>query len=111
MRHSIRRTLAVLCVAGAMAAGFGVAPAAASDPLNVTLSCQPDANMCQAYASGGSGSYTFTWTNASEYYSEPGYSEAYPHCFDYVSGLLVRVKVTDGTGATDTAQWPMACNE
>ncbi len=109
MRHSILRTLIVLCVAGVLAAGSGVAPAAASNPLDVTLSCLPDALLCEAYASGGSGSYTFTWTNASEYYTEPGYSEAYPHCFDYVSGLLIKVKVTDSTGATDTAQRSMAC--
>lgn len=109
MRHPILRTFAALCIAGTVGAG---APATTLDAsaLSVSLSCEFDGHTCYAYASGGTGGYSFSWTKATEYYSEPGYSEALAHCGDYIGGVYIRVTVTDGLGATATAGRGVECN-
>lgn len=111
MRVTTLRILSVLGVAGAVAAGAPTLAARTdASALSVSLYCIDDSFTCDAYASGGSGGYSFTWTSATEYYSEPGYSAATPHCSDYIGGVYVRVKVTDGLGATATAGEGVNCN-
>jgi hypothetical protein len=114
MRLMILRTLLALGAAGSVAAG-APAPAPTSTrvdavALSVSLSCELDGHTCYAYASGGTGGYSFSWTKATEYYSEPSYSEAIAHCGDYIGGVYVRVTVTDGLGATATAGRGVECN-
>ncbi|HEX8430529.1 MAG TPA: hypothetical protein VF625_04545 [Longimicrobium sp.] len=125
MRMSIARTLAVLLVTAAGAAGCGDLPTEAttsavpSGPsrstgtaLAVTLgSCRYQG--CIATASGGTGvDYSFTWINAVENNDENGWSLAYPGCpFGYPlpTYTSIGVTVTDSSGATATVYKEVYC--
>lgn len=109
MRLPILRTLSALAVAGSIGAGAPVTQKTSS-ALSVTLICVDDAFSCEAYASGGSGVYNFTWTQAYEYERDGAYSAATPACTDYIGGLYVRVTVTDSNGATATRGDGVNCN-
>lgn len=85
------------------------APAAPTQAISVSLYCEGDAIFCVAAASGGTGAYTFTWTNANVGYTSGNYSEASPHCWSGHSQFTVRVTVTDGTGASATASRYFVC--
>ena len=87
-------------------------PSAAPVPaeaISVSLYCESDAIFCQAIASGGTGPYTFVWTNANEGYTEGSSSEAAPQCWSGHNKFTVSVTVTDGLGATGTASQYFVC--
>lgn len=105
MWHPILRTLCAVALAGSLgeAAPTSVATAPlVTSTLSVELSCRDDGSSCEAYATGGSGGYTFTWTNAIEWRNEYGYSAAIPQCTEIMRGVFVQVTVADSAGGTTT---------
>jgi hypothetical protein len=76
--------------------------------LSVTMSCQSDASLCEAIASGGTGGYTWTWYGADETGGEEDSSVAVPHCWGN-SEIRVRVQVTDGNAAFATTSRLVSC--
>lgn len=125
MRHTRFPTLLGLLVA-ALAAGCGDAPTGVSPasaritangtaPLAVHLYCSVLSSTwydCIAYGSGGSGSgYSFTWTNASEYFDDEdyGHSWAGAECPRYGPYISLTVTVRDSNGATATASRSLPC--
>lgn len=84
----------------------------AAAPLSVTLNCDP--MICEAWADGGTGVYSFSWENASEQGEHGAFSSADPYCLPG-SGpgawyTYVRVTVTDSSGATATTfPYPLDC--
>ena len=117
MRTSTFRLVATLLVAGGFAAGNSRIATAAdatahADPLSVSLYC--DELNCDAYATGGSGSgYTFSWAGAVENYESGSSSSAsYMQCGGVTTPQYRRVgvTVTDGAGATASAQALGQCN-
>lgn len=102
---------AALLAAG-LGAGWPEARASGAAPLSVTLDCGDP--VCVAEAAGGTGSYSFTWTNAHERYDSNGFSTADPICPGYPdfpdSYVYVSVTVTDSSGATASAgPYPVSC--
>jgi hypothetical protein len=69
-------------------------------PLTVSLICE---SFCEAFASGGSGSDTFTWTHATEGFHDDSYSSATVQCPGNTHRVVVGVTVTDASAATATA--------
>jgi hypothetical protein len=96
---------ALTAIPGAGRAETHAAPAA----ISVNLQCTSDSITCEAVAWGGTGAYSFVWTNAEEGYTEGSYSEAAPHCWSGHSKFTVSVTVTDGLGATGTASRYFVC--
>lgn len=138
MRIPSFRSLALLALAGAFAAGCRDAsrtPVAPDDPLQpvavtdrtqppafplvVDMECQANGGdqTCAAAASGGSGTgYSFTWTNShgytSEYYDQDGYSEAEAACYGSYgqeTWATVTATVTDSNGATASKSRMVSC--
>ncbi len=109
MRSIAARTLVALCATGIFASRSDAATGSiSSDPLTVYITCQY--SMCQAEASGGSGTgYSFAWTRAVEHYDADGYSEAAAVCTTY-RGTYVQVTVTDSNGSTASAG-AVTCDE
>lgn len=63
-----------------------------------TMYCEP-LGACEAWASGGTGGYSFTWTNAIEGDDYNGYSQAAPKCYSSNFTITVTATVTDSSGA------------
>jgi hypothetical protein len=85
----------------------------ASEPVDgpiVSLSCAHSPNICEATASGGSGTgYSFTWsTNAFEQHDADGYSWAYFACA-VSTNLVISVTVSDSNGATASTSRTQYC--
>jgi subtilisin family serine protease len=89
-------------------------------PLTVTIGCSylySTTYDCTAQASGGTGTYTFTWYGTvSVYYTQGNTSKAYANCYKNYSGgypssgyLSVGVQVTDSGGATASASGSRSC--
>ncbi|HEX6095006.1 MAG TPA: hypothetical protein VF432_01685 [Thermoanaerobaculia bacterium] len=85
------------------------APAVRTTGITVTMYCTSDSITCEAVATGGSGGYSFAWTNAELGYTEGNYSEAAPQCWSGHNKFTVSVTVTDGLGATGTASKYFVC--
>ena len=83
-------------------------PPPGSTPLSVSVYCEAEAFYCSASASGGSGGYSFTWLNASEYTDADGYSEAGVYCGS-TKFVSVKATVTDSSGATATGSSSYYC--
>lgn len=100
MRLPILRTLCALGVAALVAAGAPLAQTHAASvtasPLSVELYCPAAGLLCEAYAAGGSGVYSFEWTNARDPYQDGAYSGAYRICPAGQYGVVVEVTVSDG---------------
>lgn len=111
MRIPIFRTVSAVSLAVALSAfsGAGSAEAAPAHALSVSMYCESDAITCDAYASGGTGGYTFSWTNANEGGTSGNQSTAGPHCWSGHTRFTVSVTVTDGLGATATASKYFVC--
>lgn len=117
MRLPTFRELSAALLAMALTAfsGAGRAEARTSEPaapplaLSVSLYCSSSAINCQAIASGGTGGYSFTWTNANEGLTDGSSSEAAPQCWSGHTRFTVSVTVTDGTAATATASKYFVC--
>ena len=98
--------LAALIAAGVAVGAAPVQGAAgpAATPLGVYLTCDP--GFCEAYAEGGTGGYTYEWTNATELSDVGAYSTAYPNCptgtGPHTWYVYVNVTVRDSSGATFT---------
>ncbi len=84
-------------------------PAVPVTGISVTMYCDQDSILCQAVASGGSGSYNFVWTNANEGETEGNTSEAAPHCWSGHDKFTVSVSVTDGMGGSGNASKYFVC--
>jgi hypothetical protein len=95
--------------AGAGAADLRQSAQVRTTGITVTMQCTSDSISCEAVASGGSGSYTFVWNNASEGYTEGNYSEAAPYCWSGHNKFTVSVTVTDSLNATGTASKYFVC--
>lgn len=101
-----------IAVAGSVGAGAPTSAATATpsaSTLSVEMFCQDSGSSCEAYATGGSGGYTFTWTNAIEWRRESDYSAAVPQCSRFNKGVWVKVSVTDSSGGTVTGQIGARC--
>lgn len=116
MRSTLLGTLAMLAAAGiALPPPSGAAEAtmqaerpslARRTPLSLTALCE--GIYCEAYAEGGSGPYSFTWTNMTEMFDADGYSAAQLNC-PFYGQKLVTVTVTDSNGSTVKRQGYMQC--
>jgi hypothetical protein len=83
-------------------------PAVPPLPLTVTLYCT--SGLCEAYASGGSGTgYSFEWVSAAEFFDNNGISRAQPNCYWSYQIVGVQVTASDSNGATTTEQYPVNC--
>jgi hypothetical protein len=86
----------------------GHAADGAQSPLAVGLYCT--SGLCQATAYGGSGSgYSFEWVSAAEISDSGGTSYADPNCVWSYQVVGVRVTVSDSSGATAWAEYPVNC--
>jgi hypothetical protein len=90
-------------------------------PLSVSLSCGLymdfggyGTHVCDAYGSGGSGEYSYSWTNAYEFYYAGYWSQAEVDCYAYGYGFNwpvdVWVTVTDSDGRTASASRTVPCS-
>lgn len=77
--------------------------------ITVTMSCTQDSISCEAVASGGSGNYSFVWTNATEGVTDGNYSEAAPHCWSGHTKFTVSVAVTDDASGSGSASKYFVC--
>jgi hypothetical protein len=103
MRATRLRFIAALALLGTASAVKASTP---SSPLFLSMNCEN--GYCEAVASGGSGVYSFSWTNAWEISEDMFLSSAEPAC--YTSGTItVSVRVTDSNGARATVSRPYSC--
>ncbi len=83
-------------------------------PLRVSLTCYAHGSepWCEAYADGGSGEYSFTWSNAWEYANFGYGSHASVDCYayGYPWPADVYVSVTDSEGRSAGAGASVACS-
>ena len=104
MNHVVRRLMVVVA---ALTLLVTVAPgrsgeASAAGALSFTFfNCEGGGGqfVCDAEVTGGSGSYTFSWTGVGSHYDSGNWSTAYGNCrvgYNYTA----RVTVTDSTGAS-----------
>jgi hypothetical protein len=101
--------LTLLPGAGSAETRLTTPPAVPVTGISVTMYCDQSSILCQAVASGGSGSYNFVWTNANEGYTEGNSSEASPQCWSGHNKFTVSVSVTDGMGGSGSASKYFVC--
>jgi hypothetical protein len=101
MRAVPARSFAALAMAAGLAA-FAHAPAAPTSALSVSMYCEY--GYCEATASGGSGNYTWSWTNANPDNTTGQISTATP-CWTYNNQtVLVTASVNDGSSTASASR-------
>ncbi len=110
------RVLAGAAMGAALAASTLASPAHASGPVSANAFCVATSGWywggldCSATASGGTGSYTYTWSTLSyPYYSFAGPADVRIGC-NPGSWSYVQVTVTDSAGQSATAVGGDWCN-
>lgn len=103
--------IAIPLFSGLLAAALGAT--APATPLSVSMTCS--SGLCEAWADGGTGVYTFTWTGASENGERGAFSSADYTCpRSLLPGqyLYVSVQVTDSSGASvSPGDYAVDCGE
>ncbi|MER7578364.1 hypothetical protein [Kitasatospora sp. NPDC097691] len=112
-QSSIRRLGALTAPLLALATLGLAAPAHADAAPSVTVLCDSGNSVwsCDAYATGGSGNYSYSWSAVANagFYSGLTASSAYGPCRTNLAAA-VQVTVTDnGTGATVSRQGRFFC--